>query len=172
MDSVNAGGSAKALAPEWPARSIGILNMSPRSGAGYRRRSADSEMSSTGICASLLITTQEQPLASVLCALITPRGANHPYCRCSTQLGCAGGLSAFNVSSYATIHARHAQPTLPSSFLRPFSLWGQCLHKRARYSCIHDEYGTLNMASSDWAIPKPPFRTSHPLGPLHWHTDI
>lgn len=130
--------------------------MSPRSGAGYRRRSAV-------LLLLLLITTQEQPL--VLCALITPRGANHPYCRCSTQLGCAGGLSAFNVSSYATIHARHAQPTLPSSFLRPFSLWGQCLHKRARYSCIHDEYGTLNMVSSDWAIPKPPLRTSHPLGP-------
>lgn len=125
MVSVNAGGSAKALTPEWPARSVGILNMSPRSGAWFRRRSSRFRDEQHGGSARhccflllLLITTQEQP--HVLCALITPRGANRSYCRCSTQLGCAAALTLAPMPQYT-------RGTLNPRFLPRF--------------CAHSPYG-------------------------------
>lgn len=132
MVSVNAGGSAKALTPEWPARSVGILNMSPRSGAWFRRRSSRFQ---GGICASLLlllllITTQEQP--HVLCALITPRGANRSYCRCSTQLSSAV-LVGYLLLTLVCLNTRAARST-HASFLvsAPILLMGSVLAQKSQ----------------------------------------
>lgn len=79
----------------------------------------NSEMSNTGdlrVTATVaFITTQEQ-----LCALITPRGANRSYCRCSTQLGCAAALTLAPMPQYT-------RGTLNPRFLPRF--------------CAHSPYG-------------------------------
>lgn len=148
MVSVNAGGSAKALTPEWPARSVGILNMSPRSGAWFRRRSSRFQ---GGICASLLlllllITTQEQP--HVLCALITPRGANRSYCRCSTQLSSAV-LLGYLLLTLAPM-PQYTRGTLNPRFPPRF-----CAHSPYGVSACTKEPGThtyMSMALSAWRV--------------------
>lgn len=137
MVSVNAGGSAKALTPEWPARSVGILNMSPRSGAWFRRRSSRFRDEQHGGSARhccflllLLITTQEQP--HVLCALITPRGANRSYCRCSTQLSSAV-LVGYLLLTLVCLNKRAARST-HASFLvsAPILLMGSVLAQKSQ----------------------------------------
>lgn len=153
MVSVNAGGSAKALTPEWPARSVGILNMSPRSGAWFRRRSSRFRDEQHGGSARhccflllLLITTQEQP--HVLCALITPRGANRSYCRCSTQLSSAV-LVGYLLLTLAPM-PQYTRGTLNPRFLPRF-----CAHSPYGVNACTKEPGThtyMSMALSAWRV--------------------
>lgn len=106
----------------------------------------NSETSNTGdlrVTATVaFITTQEQ-----LCALITPRGANRSYCRCSTQLGCAAALTLAPMPQYT-------RGTLNPRFLPRFRTHSPYGASTCTKGPGTHAYMSI-LASSDGAIPKP-----------------